>query len=57
MRKFIAYFDYLGFKKFILNNDPENQGRIMNNIFRDIVNFLGKGKLKEGKQGVVADFD
>ena len=45
MNKFIAYFDFLGFKDFILNNDIEYQNQIMNNIFRDIESSLGNGKL------------
>ena len=55
MKKFIGYFDYLGFKDFILNNDLEYQNRIMNNIFRDIESALGNGKFKEAIIGVIAD--
>lgn len=55
MKKFIAYFDYLGFKDFILNNDLAYQNRIMNNIFRDIESALGNGKYKEASIGAIAD--
>lgn len=55
MKKFIGYFDYLGFSDFIKFNDHTYQSRIMNNIFRDIENALGQGKYKKGKYGSVAD--
>ncbi len=54
-KNFIAYFDYLGYKSFIENNDLKEQARIMGNIFRDIENALGKGKLKDAPHGVIAD--
>jgi hypothetical protein len=46
MKKFIAYFDYLGFKQFIDNNDLEYQRKIVGNNFRDIESALGQGKSK-----------
>ncbi|MFT6922982.1 MAG: hypothetical protein ACJA1C_001990 [Crocinitomicaceae bacterium] len=55
MKKFIAYFDYLGFKQFIENNDLTYQKKIMGNNFRDIENALGQGKLKEATHGVISD--
>ena len=55
MNRFIAYFDYLGFKKFIENNTLDYQKRIVVNNFRDIENALGKGKTKPAKYGVIAD--
>ena len=55
MKKFIAYFDYLGFKQFIENNDLNYQMKIMANNFRDMELALGKGELKHGKNGVIAD--
>ena len=55
MKKFIAYFDYLGFKQFIENNDLDYQKRIMENNFRDIENALGQGKLKQPTHGAIAD--
>ena len=55
MKSFIAYFDYLGFKEFIENNDLEFQQRIIGNNFRDIESALGQGKFKEAPHGVIAD--
>lgn len=56
MKKFIAYFDYLGFKQFIDNNDIDYQRRIVGNNLRDIENALAKEKLKRTSRGsVVAD--
>lgn len=55
MNRFIAYFDYLGFKEFIENNDLEYQKRIVGNNFRDMENALGLGKLKDASHGVIAD--
>lgn len=51
MKKFIAYFDYLGFKDFIEKNDLDFQIQIMNNNFRDIEDGIAKGKLRQGKHG------
>jgi len=51
MERFIAYFDYLGFKQFIENNDLVYQRRIINNIFRDIERALGQGKFKFSSNG------
>ena len=55
MEKFIAYFDYLGFKDFIENNDTDFQTQIMRNNFRDIEIALGKGETKPARGGVIAD--
>ncbi len=55
MKKFIAYFDYLGFKQFIENNDLEYQKRIVNNNFRDMETALSQEKRTEGNRGVIAD--
>jgi hypothetical protein len=55
MKKFIAYFDYLGFKQFIDNNDLDYQRRIVGNNFRDIESALGQGKTKEASHGYIAD--
>jgi hypothetical protein len=57
MKKFIAYFDYLGFKDFIEKNDTEFQHQIMNNNFRDIEMALSNGKTKPVRQGVISDID
>ncbi|WP_316840063.1 hypothetical protein [Pedobacter gandavensis] len=56
MKKFIAYFDYLGFKDFIEKNDLNFQIEIMNNNFRDIEDGIAQGKHRLGKHGgYVAD--
>ena len=55
MNRFIAYFDYLGFKEFIENNDLEYQKRIVNNNFRDMESALGQGNFKDTPRGVIAD--
>lgn len=55
MNRFIAYFDYLGFKEFIENNDLEYQSRIVGNNFRDMESALGQGKFKDAPHGVIAD--
>lgn len=46
MKRFIAYFDYLGFKDFIQRNPVEFQMQIMDNNYRDISTALAKGKRK-----------
>lgn len=56
MKRFIAYFDYLGFKEFIENNDLDYQKKVVNENFRDIEAALGHGKLKNASHGVVSDF-
>jgi len=53
--RYIAYFDYLGFKSFIENNTLEFQKQIMSNNFRDMGNALGQEKYHEVKGGVVSD--
>lgn len=54
-KKFIAYFDYLGFADFIQNNDLDYQKRIMANIFRDIESALAGGEIVEANHGYIAD--
>ena len=55
MNHFISYFDYLGFKQFIENNNLEYQKRIIGNNFRDIESALSKGKYRDVPKGVIAD--
>ena len=55
MKKYIAYFDYLGFKQVVENNDIEQLKHIVSNNLRDIEAGLGKGKTKKTKHGVIAD--
>lgn len=55
MKKYIGYFDYLGFKQFVENNDTSYQTKVMNHIFRDIESALGEGKFIPSPRGVVSD--
>lgn len=55
MHRFIAYFDYLGFKDFIEKNDLQTQNQIVSNNLRDIEAALGEGKYKKSGYGFVAD--
>lgn len=55
MERFIAYFDYLGFKEFIERNDLDYQKRIIGNNFRDMEGALGLGKYKKVPHGIIAD--
>lgn len=55
MKKFIAYFDFLGYKQFILNNDNEYIRRRIGHILRDLEVALGLGKFKDTQYGVVSD--
>lgn len=50
---YLAYFDFMGFKQFIQNNEDEILMRRMGHIFRDIEICLGKGKYQEPKSGVI----
>lgn len=54
---FIAYFDFLGFKEFILNNTDENElMRRMGHIFRDIESAISQGKYQPPVDGrILAD--
>lgn len=51
MKKYISYFDFLGFEDFINNNPIEYQEHIINNLFVGIERALGQGKY----QGFRAD--
>ncbi len=53
--RFLAYFDYLGFKDFIDRNDAKTQQQIVFNNFRDIESALSGGKTERTDNGVVAD--
>lgn len=45
MKRFISYFDCLGYGNFILNNEPKAHAEVMKMIFRDIELTLGKREL------------
>lgn len=53
MERFIAYFDYLGYKEFILNNDSKHLRTRAGHILRDIEASLGQGKYKEPHNGII----
>lgn len=55
MKSYIAYFDFLGFKNFILNNDNEHIRKRIGHILRDIEAALGQGEYKEARLGFIAD--
>ncbi|MFT3979535.1 MAG: hypothetical protein QM687_03630 [Ferruginibacter sp.] len=56
MKRFIGYFDYLGYKEFILNNSEEHLRRRASHILRDIEISLSQDKLKDAGPGrAVAD--
>lgn len=50
---YLAYFDFMGFKQFILNNEDEILMRRMEHIFRDIEMCLGKGEYREARNGMI----
>jgi hypothetical protein len=53
MKRFIAYFDYLGYKDFILNNDSNHLKLRAGHILRDIEISLGQGKFQTPRNGVI----
>lgn len=56
MKRFIAYFDFLGYKEFILNNDTIQIKKRVEHIFRNIEISLGQGNFSEIKTGIsIAD--
>lgn len=58
MKKYIAYFDYLGFRQFIENNDLKEQKRGMSHRWRDIEQALSKEETIIAKSGAaIADLD
>ncbi|MDO9553858.1 hypothetical protein [Rhodonellum sp.] len=58
MKKFIAYFDYLGFRKFIENNELYEQKRGMEHRWRDIEQALTNDEIVIAKSGAaIADLN
>lgn len=56
MKHYIAYFDYLGYKEFLLRNSEEQLKVRASHILRDIETSLSQDKLKEASPGVaIAD--
>ena len=50
---YLAYFDFMGFKEFIQNNDDESLMNRMGHIFRDIEICLGQGKYQQSRNGII----
>jgi hypothetical protein len=50
---YLAYFDLLGFKEFINNNEDKELMRRMGHVFRDIEMSLGQDKYQEPHNGIV----
>jgi len=57
MKKFITYFDFLGFKNFILNNDSDYIKRRIGHILRDIEFAIGQGETTRTNYGVIANIN
>jgi len=57
MKKFITYFDFLGFKNFILNNDSKYIKRRIGHILRDIEISIGQGEITRTNYGVIANIN
>lgn len=54
-KRFIAYFDFLGFKNFILNNDSAYIKKRIGHILRDIELAIGQGETTSTNYGVVGN--
>lgn len=57
MKKFITYFDFLGFKNFILNNDSDYIKKRIGHILRDIEFAIGQGETTRTNYGVIANIE
>ncbi|NIJ52304.1 hypothetical protein [Dyadobacter arcticus] len=58
MNRYIAYFDFLGYKQFILNNTSEYLRQRARHILRDIEMALSQEKYRELRPGlVIADLE
>lgn len=55
METFIAFFDILGFKEFIFNNDFDETKRLFGHLLRDTQTALSKENYLEVPQGIVPD--
>lgn len=56
MKKFIAYFDYLGYQKFIENCEPERLMERIGHILRDVEMAMGNGQYNQSPRGhLIAD--
>jgi hypothetical protein len=55
MKRFIGYFDLMGYKQFIMNNDTPEARRRVEHVLRDIETSLGRGEYLDTPRGYVAD--
>lgn len=55
MKRYLTYFDLLGFSDFIKNNEVERQEEIIIEFFKDIERALSKGEFIETQFGMGAD--
>lgn len=55
MKRCIAYFDLLGFKQFILNNDSNHTRTRLGHVLRDLETSLSRGIYKDHPKGLIAD--
>jgi len=55
MKRYLAYFDFLGFKNFILNNDSDYIKRRIGHILQDIETAIGQGEIDITDYGAVAN--
>jgi hypothetical protein len=55
MKRFIGYFDLMGYKQFIMNNETAETRRRLEHILRDIETSLSRGEYKDHPRGYVAD--
>lgn len=53
MKKYVGYFDLMGYKNFIEANDTAETERRVEHILRDVESALGQGEYKQGAQGVL----
>ena len=55
MKRFIGYFDLMGYKQFIMKNDTPEARRRLEHVLRDIETSLGRGEYLDTPRGYVAD--
>lgn len=55
MKRFIGYFDLMGYKQFIMNNSTDESRRRLGHVLRDLENSLGRGELNDTPRGYVAN--
>lgn len=53
MKKYIGYFDLMGYKNFIEANNTEETKRRIEHILRDVESALGQGEYKNGASGAM----